>query len=85
MQTAGPRVAPNNSHQPPRVAAPKAKLLDQVRHAIRARHYSKRTERTYVEWIKRFILFHGKRHPLEMGEPELRPFSIFDLQLVICH
>ncbi len=52
----------------------KTKLLDQVRQAIRARHYSKRTENTYGEWIKRFIFFHGKRHPLEMGEPEINQF-----------
>ncbi|HLG16644.1 MAG TPA: integron integrase [Blastocatellia bacterium] len=54
--------------------APKPKLLDQVRQAVRARHYSKRTERTYVDWIKRFIFFHGKRHPVEMGEPEINRF-----------
>jgi hypothetical protein len=40
----------------------KPRLLDQVREAIRARHYSRRTEEAYVGWIKRFILFHGKRH-----------------------
>jgi integron integrase len=50
------------------------KLLDQVREAIRMRHYSVRTEEAYVGWIKRFILFHGKRHPLEMGEDEIRQF-----------
>lgn len=55
-------------------AAHKPKLLDQVRQAIRARHYSKRTERTYVDWIKRFIFFHGKRHPSEMAEPEINQF-----------
>jgi site-specific recombinase XerD len=54
--------------------ASKPKLLDQVRQAIRARHYSKRTEKTYVEWTKRFIYFNGKRHPLEMGEPEINQF-----------
>jgi integron integrase len=54
--------------------APKPKLLDQVRQATRARHYSKRTEKTYVDWIKRFIYFHGKRHPLEMGEHEINQF-----------
>ncbi len=53
---------------------PKPKLLDQVREAIRTRHYSLRTEEAYVSWIKRFILFHGKRHPLEMGEEELARF-----------
>jgi hypothetical protein len=41
----------------------KPKLLDQVRLAIRTRHYSIRTEEAYVQWIKRFILFHHKRHP----------------------
>jgi hypothetical protein len=43
------------------------KLLDQVRERIRVKHYSIRTERQYVQWIKRFILYHGKRHPQEMG------------------
>src|SRR5262249_18527079 len=54
--------------------APKPKLLDQVRQAIRARHYSLRTEEAYVAWVKRFILFHGKRHPMEMGEQEVNQF-----------
>jgi hypothetical protein len=45
----------------------KPKLLDQARLAIRTRHYSIRTEEAYVQWIKRFILFHDKRHPSEMG------------------
>src|SRR5690242_8371747 len=50
----------------------KPKLLDQVRQAIRVRHYSLRTEDTYIHWIKRFIFFHNKRHPREMGGPEIR-------------
>lgn len=50
------------------------KLLDQVRAAIRIRHYSRRTEDTYVHWVRRFILFHGKRHPREMGEREVTAF-----------
>ncbi len=53
---------------------PKPKLLDRVRHAIRSRHYSPRTEDAYVHWIKRFIFFHGKRHPIEMGEAEVTHF-----------
>ncbi len=53
-------------------AAAKPKLLDQVRQAIRTRHYSPRTEETYVHWIKRFIFFHHKRHPAEMAEADLR-------------
>ncbi len=52
----------------------KAKLLDQVRDAIRVRHYSYRTEQQYVAWIRRFILFHGKRHPEAMGGPEVEAF-----------
>jgi hypothetical protein len=50
------------------------RLLDQVRHAVRMRHYSLRTEEAYVQWIRRFILFHDKRHPQEMGAEEIRQF-----------
>lgn len=53
---------------------PRPKLLDQVRQAIRTRHYSPRTEETYAHWIKRFIFFHNKRHPAEMAEPEIARF-----------
>jgi integron integrase len=55
-------------------AQQKPKLLDQVRDAIRTRHYSYRTEEAYVGWIRRYILFHGKRHPAEMGKPEVSAF-----------
>ena len=51
-----------------------SRLLDQVRELIRIRHYSIRTEQAYVQWIRRFILFHGERHPGEMGAPELTAF-----------
>lgn len=54
--------------------APKPRLLDRVREAIRTRHYSRRTEKAYVHWIKRYIFFHGKRHPAEMGAPEVSAF-----------
>src|SRR5215207_8942584 len=50
------------------------KILDQVSHAIRLKHYSFRTEQAYKEWIKRYILFHKKRHPAEMGAPEIQAF-----------
>ena len=50
------------------------RLLDRVRIALRTKHYSIRTEEAYVSWIKRFILFHNKRHPREMGEPEINGF-----------
>lgn len=53
---------------------PGPKLLDRVRQAIRTRHFSPRTERTYVGWIRRFIVFHDKRHPREMGETEVVAF-----------
>lgn len=49
-------------------------FLEQVRNAIRVRHYSIRTEQAYVGWIKRFILFHGKRHPREMGDADVASF-----------
>ena len=52
----------------------KPKLLDQVRDVIRRKHFSIRTEQTYIDWIKRYILFHGKRHPNEMAEAEITAF-----------
>ena len=60
MQTPAPREEP--------------KLLDQVRDLIRLKHYSIRTEQAYLGWIKRFILFHHKRHPKEMGKTEIEAF-----------
>ncbi|MEW5891650.1 MAG: integron integrase [Pseudomonadota bacterium] len=59
--------APNHSAQPP-------KLLDVVRDRLRVKHYSLRTEQQYVQWIKRFILFHGKRHPRELGAEAVESF-----------
>jgi integron integrase len=50
------------------------KLLDQVREAIRLKHYSYRTEQTYLGWIRRYILFHNKRHPKDMGAAEVAAF-----------
>ncbi len=50
------------------------KLLDRVRAAVRVNHYSPRTEQAYVDWIERFIRFHGIRHPHEMGAEEVRAF-----------
>ena len=61
-----------HSDTPP--ALPPPKLLDQVRDLIRLKHYSIRTETQYVQWIRRFILFHGKRHPREMGGAEVEAF-----------
>lgn len=50
------------------------RLLDQVRQVIRMKRYSIRTEEAYVQWIKRFVLFHDKRHPCDMGSEEVRQF-----------
>jgi len=52
----------------------KSKLLDQVRHTLRAKHYSLETEKSYITWIRQYILFHNKRHPLDMGEKEINQF-----------
>ena len=53
-------------------AAPR--LLDLVRHAARARHLARNTEKAYVHWVRRFVLFHGRRHPRDMREPEVNAF-----------
>jgi integron integrase len=50
------------------------RLLEQVRERLRAMHYSYRTEQAYLDWIKRYILFHGKRHPRDMGPQEIEAF-----------
>ena len=50
------------------------KLLDRMRAEIRVRHYSIRTEETYLDWARRFILFHDKRHPKDMGADEVQSF-----------
>ena len=57
----------SHTSQPP-------KLIDQVRAVARMRHLSLRTEDAYVDWIRRYILFHRKHHPSEMGEEEIRQF-----------
>ena len=59
---------------PPFSSEPPPKLLDQVRDRIRRLGYAKRTEISYVQWIKRYIHFHGKRHPKEMGKAEVEAF-----------
>ena len=56
------------------LSIPKPRLLDQVRDRIRVKHYSIRTEQAYLGWVKRFILFHGKRHPLTLGAPDVERF-----------
>jgi len=67
----GPRPALRQITSAP---SPPPRLLDRVRQALQTRHYSRRTEKAYVGWIRRYILFHGKRHPAEMGAPEVTQF-----------
>lgn len=50
------------------------KLLQRVRAEIRVRHYSRRTEEAYVHWIRRYIVFHGRRHPSELGSADVKEF-----------
>lgn len=56
------------------VPNPNLRLLDQVSEVMRFKHYSIRTEETYRQWVRRYILFHGKRHPREMGAVEVSSF-----------
>jgi hypothetical protein len=56
---------------------PPRKRLDQVSDTIRTKHCSYRTEQTYKDWIKRLILFHHKRHPKDMGAPEIQAFITY--------
>ncbi len=73
MPLAGIRgMAPENAR--PNEARPTPKLLDRLRQAIRLRHYGRRTEEAYVGWVRRYIVFHRKRHPAEMAEPEVTTF-----------
>ena len=69
-----PTNAPPALPSAPGKSPPEPRLLDQVRAQIRLRHYSIRTESQYVQWVKRFVLFHGKRHPRAMGAPEVEAF-----------
>lgn len=63
-----------SSPLPEPIEAGKPKLLDQVRQLMRVRHYSLRTEEAYVGWMRRYILFHGKRHPKELAEEQVSQF-----------
>ncbi|MDZ7414261.1 MAG: phage integrase N-terminal SAM-like domain-containing protein, partial [candidate division KSB1 bacterium] len=65
------------SSQKPKPIPSSPKLLDRVRQTLRRKHYSYRTEQAYVHWIKRFILFHHKRHPQEMSTPEIEAFLTY--------
>lgn len=63
-----------NTHKSPGNAPKGKKLLDQYRDHIRLKQYSTRTEKTYIHWVREYILYHNKRHPKEMGVPEINQF-----------
>ena len=66
---------PNDAAGPPAAGSTaRPRLLDRVRERIRYRHYSYRTERAYVDWVRRFVRFHGLRHPQDMGAKEIEAF-----------
>jgi len=67
----------SSSVQPEKTDVPKPRLLDQVRDTIRRKHYSIRTEQSYIDWIKRFIYFHDKQHPRDLNESHITEFLNF--------
>ena len=71
---APPEVSPSSDTPAGSPAGAPPRLLERVRDRIRVKHYSLRTEQAYVDWIKRFIRFHGKRHPATMGAAEVEAF-----------
>ena len=71
IATPSPAISPSPAGPP---AAGPPKLLDQVRAAARSRRYSVHTEEIFVGWIRRFVLFHDKRHPAQLAEPEVARF-----------
>lgn len=76
MPSAPPSTQPQHlaDSSPATSASPKTKLLDQVRQAVRLRHYSPRTEKAYVRWVLRFILHNDRRHPAQLGGNEVSRF-----------
>jgi integron integrase len=72
-----PAKAPQNTQKTQTIETKPRKLLDQVSDALRTKHYAYRTEQTYLDWIKRYILFHKKRHPKDMGANEIREFITY--------
>jgi hypothetical protein len=72
--SAKPQQTPQVVPFPDADSRPTLKLMDRVRHVIRARHYSRRTEEAYVHWIRRYIVFHRTTHPSKMGAAEMSTF-----------
>src|SRR3990172_3946732 len=74
MVSTGPIAHRWLARETPDEAPRSPKLLERVRETLRVRHYSRRTEKAYVGWIRRYIVFHGKRHPRQMGPEEVTRF-----------
>jgi len=74
LPAGGEGLAPSSIQEHGLPEPPKPRLLDRVRQALRTHHMSRRTEEAYVARIRRFIFFHGKRHPAEMGAAEVTKF-----------
>ncbi len=69
-----PRICPHAYADPPANGPERRPLLEELRYQLRLRHRSVSTERSYVGWVRRFVLFHGKRHPSELGAAEIEAF-----------
>ncbi len=63
----------------------KPKLLDQLSGVMHLKHYSLKIEKSYVHWVRRFIFFHNRRHPQEMGAPEIQSFLNYLDDLYSCY
>jgi site-specific recombinase XerD len=59
------------------MSQPQLKLLDRLRQILRRKHYAANTEQAYVDWVRRFIVFHGLRHPTRLGQPEIEAFLTY--------
>src|SRR5262245_2607482 len=70
----GPATTARTSPPPGDAPGSRQRLLDRVHHTIQTMHYSRRTEKAYVHWIRRFVVHHGRRHPAELGADEVRSF-----------
>lgn len=70
----GHNITQNRLHIGKNTRAKPKKLLDQVWDVLRVKHYSYRTEKTYIFWIRRYIFFQGKKHPVEMGAQQIQEF-----------
>jgi integron integrase len=67
-------IEPRGGPTPPAAEKKAPKLLERLRHRLRTKHYSPRTERAYCQWVRRYVLYHERRHPATMGDAEIAAF-----------